>query len=58
MAAEPSLSATALGFTAEPLVDLERVARFRKAIQENNYPIRPALVADRLLAAKMEWGSK
>ena len=40
---------------AQPPVDVERIARIRKAIQEGKFPYAPANVADRLLAFRMEW---
>lgn len=40
---------------AKPPVDSERVAKIRKAVQDGNFPIYPATIADRLLALKLEW---
>lgn len=36
-------------------VDLERVARIKKAISTGSFPILPATIADRLLALKYDW---
>jgi negative regulator of flagellin synthesis FlgM len=40
---------------AEPPIDHERVAAIRKAIADGSFPITPAKIADRLIAAKFEW---
>ena len=40
---------------AEPPVDLERVAKIKRAIATGSFPILPATIADRLLALKLEW---
>ena len=36
-------------------VDLDRVARIRKAIADGNFPIYPSTIADRLIASKYDW---
>jgi negative regulator of flagellin synthesis FlgM len=36
-------------------VDVDRIDRLRRAIAENNYPVDPDAVADRLIALKGEW---
>ena len=36
-------------------VDLDRVARIKKAISTGNFPILPATIADRMLALKYDW---
>jgi negative regulator of flagellin synthesis FlgM len=41
--------------SAKPPVDVDRVARFRKAIAEGSFQTEPAKVADRLLALKGDW---
>lgn len=46
---------TAQELAAAPPVDYERVARIRKAIAEGSFPILPAQIADRLIAAKFDW---
>jgi len=38
-----------------PVVDAERVARIRKAIEDGNFPLVPSTIADRLLALKLQW---
>ena len=38
-------------------IDLERVARIRRAIAEGRYPLNPETVADRLIALKLDWTS-
>jgi negative regulator of flagellin synthesis FlgM len=43
---------------AQPPVDTERVARIRKAIQDNKFPLSPSTIADRLLAFKLDWKSR
>ena len=40
---------------ATPPIDHQRVAQIRKAIAEGTFPITPAQIADRLIAAKFEW---
>lgn len=46
---------TAHDLAAAPPVDYDRVARIRKAIAEGSFPILPARIADRLIAAKFDW---
>ncbi|QHL90161.1 flagellar biosynthesis anti-sigma factor FlgM [Sphingomonas changnyeongensis] len=40
---------------ARPPVDADRVAEIRRALEEGRFPITPARIADRLIAAKMLW---
>lgn len=40
---------------AKPPVDVDRVARIKKAIQDGSFPIVSSTIADRLLALKLEW---
>ncbi|HEX8300349.1 flagellar biosynthesis anti-sigma factor FlgM [Sphingomonas sp.] len=40
---------------AKPPVDVERVAKIKKAIEDGNFPLVPSTIADRLLALKMQW---
>lgn len=49
------VSTTAHDLAAAPPIDYERVARIRKAIAEGSFPILPAQIADRLIAAKFDW---
>ncbi|MDG2533734.1 flagellar biosynthesis anti-sigma factor FlgM [Sphingomonas sp. HITSZ_GF] len=43
---------------AQAPVDADRVARIRKAIQDNKFPLSPSTIADRLLAFKLDWKSR
>jgi negative regulator of flagellin synthesis FlgM len=43
---------------AQPPVDTDRVARIRKAIHDNKFPLSPSTIADRLLAFKLDWRSR
>ncbi len=36
-------------------VDVERVSRIKKAIEDGHFPLVPSTVADRLLALKLQW---
>ena len=54
-AVQPQLTALAREMAAPPPVDLERVARIRKAISDGTFPIYPARIADRLIALKHDW---
>lgn len=36
---------------SEPLVDVERVAVIRKAVEEGRYPVVPTRIADAMIAA-------
>jgi negative regulator of flagellin synthesis FlgM len=54
-AAQPQLTALARQMAASPPVDLERVARIRRAISDGTFPIYPAKIADRLIALKLDW---
>ena len=53
----PSVEAGALAkvLSADAPVDLERVAKIKRAIATGSFPILPATIADRLLALKLEW---
>lgn len=53
--AATSAGQLASDLAAKPPVDLDRVARIRKAIADGNFPILPATIADNLLALKMNW---
>lgn len=52
-----SLSGVAAELAAKPPVDAERVQQIKRAIANGTFPILPATVADRLLAARYEWMS-
>lgn len=43
---------------ARPPVDQERVQQIKKALQEGRYPLVPARIADRMIAAQMRWAEK
>ena len=49
------LSGTARTLAASPPVDLERVARIKKAVAEGNFPILPSTIADRMIALRLDW---
>jgi negative regulator of flagellin synthesis FlgM len=49
------VTAFARQMAATPPVDLERVARIRRAISDGTFPIYPAKIADRLIALKLDW---
>ena len=53
--AQPQPTALARQMAAVPPVDLDRVARIRKAITDGSFPIYPAQIADRLIALKHDW---
>lgn len=53
IAAPPGAVARDLAATAP--IDHERVAAIRKALADGSFPIMPAQIADRLIAAKFEW---
>lgn len=52
---EVRASGIASALAASAPVDLDRVARIKKAISTGNFPILPATIADRLLALKYDW---
>jgi negative regulator of flagellin synthesis FlgM len=52
---EVRASGIARELAASAPVDLDRVARIKKAISEGQFPILPATIADRLLALKYDW---
>jgi len=43
---------------ARPPVDADRVAEIRRALEEGRFPITPAKIADRLIAAQMLWARR
>lgn len=55
VAAETSLRETAKAMAAKPPVDAERVQQIKRALAEGRYPIVPAKIADRLIAAQLRW---
>lgn len=56
--AETSARETAKALAARPPVDLERVQQIKRALQEGRYPLVPARIADRLIAAQFKWIEK
>ena len=58
MVAETSARDTAKALAARPPVDAERVQMIKRALQEGRYPIVPARIADRMIAAQMKWVEK
>ncbi|WP_326523266.1 flagellar biosynthesis anti-sigma factor FlgM [Sphingomonas sp.] len=54
-AAPSSLQALTKPAASAPPVDVERVAKIKKAIQDGSFPLIPSTIADRLLALKLEW---
>ena len=56
-AAPATVAATGVArqLAASPPVDLERVARIKKAIADGDFPVISSTIADRLLALKLEW---
>lgn len=55
---EPGIAAVARAMASAPPVDLERVAQIRRALEEGRFPIVPAKIADRLIAAQMIWTAR
>jgi len=56
--AETSARETAKALAARPPVDMERVQMIKRALQEGRYPLVPAKIADRMIAAQMRWAEK
>lgn len=54
-AVQTNASALTSSMAATPPVDVERVAKIRKAIEDGNFPLIPSTIADRLLALKLQW---
>jgi negative regulator of flagellin synthesis FlgM len=50
-------SGIASALAASAPVDLDRVARLKRAIATGTYPVQPATIADRMLAHKQDWDS-
>ena len=50
-----TVASTAKDFASSPPIDLERIAKIRKAIADGNFPIYPSTIADRLIASKYDW---
>lgn len=56
--AETSARDAAKVMAARPPIDAERVQMIKRALQEGRYPIVPAKIADRMIAAQMRWAEK
>ena len=50
-----SIAVMAKDMSATAPVDVDRVARIRRAIADGSFPISPATVADHLIALKNNW---
>lgn len=55
--AESEVRAAARDMAASPPVDRERVQQIKRAIQQGRFPIVPARIADRLIAAQLDWAT-
>lgn len=55
---ETSARETAKALSIKPPVDQDRVKQIKQALQDGRYPIVPAKIADRLIAAQMMWARK
>ena len=53
--AETSARDTAKALAARAPVDMERVHQIKRALQEGRYPLVPAKIADRMIAAQLKW---
>ena len=57
-AARPTLGGVAREMAASPPVDIDRVARIKRAIAEGRFPISPSTIADQMIALRMNWVAK
>jgi negative regulator of flagellin synthesis FlgM len=57
-AAEADVRSIAREMAVSPPIDRERVQQIRQAIIDGRYPIVPATLADRLIAAQLDWLQK
>lgn len=53
--AETGAREAAKAMAAKPPVDVERVQQIKRALQEGRYPLVPAKIADRMIAAQLSW---
>ena len=53
--AQVAMPGVAKALAAAPPVDIDRVARIKKAVADGTFPIYPATIADRLIALKLAW---
>lgn len=56
--AETGARAVAAQMAASAPIDVERVQLIKRAIAEGRFPIAPAEIADRLIAAQYDWADK
>lgn len=56
--AQTSAREAAKQMAVRPPVDQDRVQLIKKALQEGRYPLVPARIADRMIAAQMRWAEK
>lgn len=50
-----SLTGVAQTLSAAAPVDIDRVAKVKKAIADGRFPILPVTIADRMIALKLQW---
>lgn len=55
--AETSARVAAQSMASSAPVDRERVQQIKQAIAEGRFPITPAKIADRLIAAQLSWAA-
>ena len=53
--AASGLQALAAPAAATPPVDVERVSKIKKAIEDGKFPLIPSTIADRMLALRLQW---
>lgn len=56
--AESSLQGLARELASTPPVDHERIQLIKQAIAQDKFPVLPAKIADRLIAAQLQWVGK
>ena len=54
---ESDVRALAVEMAARPPIDRDRVQQIKHAIENGSFPIVPARIADRLIAASLDWAS-
>ncbi|MES2337044.1 MAG: flagellar biosynthesis anti-sigma factor FlgM [Pseudomonadota bacterium] len=55
VAAASGLQALTQPAAAAPPVDVDRVSKIKKAIEDGKFPLIPSTIADRLIAFKLQW---
>jgi negative regulator of flagellin synthesis FlgM len=53
--AEPAQTTLAAQMAAKAPVDADRVRAIKDAVAQGRFPLSPATIADRLIAARYEW---